>query len=121
MDKPRFKSETVTVTVPSFPGGRIATGWTYRDGDAAAKAYAAAVGVAGKPGGWIYTPSGRPICQGWQSYTSRLVRRGIIRDLDGHGLSVISGKEIASTGRLVRNVFDRKPVLLVFPEGTPKP
>lgn len=83
----------------------------YRDGLTAAKAWAKANGYSGRPGGWIYSPSGQPVCQGWGNLTSMLTRnvfRGyrVIVDLDGAPLATRSGGER-------RNVWDRQPVLLV--------
>lgn len=87
----------------------------FPNGRAAAKAYAAEHGFTGRKGGWIYNQADRPICQGWDSYVAMLTRRGIIRDLDGFSLNVFSNT--TRDGRPVRNVFDRKPVLLIGRES----
>jgi hypothetical protein len=86
---------------------------THRNGIAAAKAHAKRIGVYGKAGGWLYRPSGRPICQGWASYTGMLARGGIIRDLDGSRLATVSRTAKGPWDRVARNVFDGKPVALI--------
>ena len=45
---------------------------------AAAKVVAAHKGDKGRVGGWIYTPAGRPIVQGWAAYADDLERWGHI-------------------------------------------
>lgn len=51
---------------------------------AAAKVFARQVGDYGKIGGWIYSPNGQPIVQGWSAYSRILERRGIIKQM-GNG------------------------------------
>lgn len=85
-------------------------GIEYPNGIAAAKAHAKVVGVAGRKGGWLYSAKGTPICQGWASYTGRLVRHGVIVDTDGQTLATREGDVL--NGRLRRNVFAGAPVLL---------
>jgi hypothetical protein len=51
----------------------------------AAKDYAAAHGYFGRPGGWIYSWSGKPVAQGWEAFASLVASRhhGIRRVLLG--------------------------------------
>lgn len=47
--------------------------------EGAAKRWAKVRGYAGRSGGWIYSPSGRPVRQGWGSFATMLENRGSIR------------------------------------------
>jgi hypothetical protein len=47
-----------------------------------AKWFAERHGSKGAVGGWIYSASGRPLCQGWSAYY-RLRKRGIWREVWG--------------------------------------
>ena len=49
---------------------------------AAAKAYAAEQGIAGRAGGWIYNTAGQPICQGWDAYATIARRHGSIKRIE---------------------------------------
>jgi hypothetical protein len=60
---------------------------TYKKLEAAAKAYGAAHGVEGRPGGWIYR-NGVAIVQGWRAYGLQLVQSGLIDPQDSDGRSV---------------------------------
>lgn len=44
-----------------------------------ARVFARHFGWTGRPGGWIYTTDGRPICQGWDNLAEALTSRGWIR------------------------------------------
>ena len=55
----------------------------HRDKVRAAKAWAKRNGFAGRVGGWIYDPSGRPVTQGWFGFASILVTRGKVFEVNG--------------------------------------
>jgi hypothetical protein len=55
----------------------------YKNRIRAAKAYAKKHGVHGQPGGWIYSPNGEVICQGWFEWTRSCEARGVIRPVGG--------------------------------------
>lgn len=44
-----------------------------------AKVYAAHIGVSSREGGWIYSPTGAPIVQGWWQYAQILKNAGRIK------------------------------------------
>lgn len=51
--------------------------------ETAARKVASLRGDAGREGGWIYSPGGRPVCQGWRAYADRMQSAGKIgRDAD---------------------------------------
>jgi hypothetical protein len=50
-----------------------------------AKVFAEHFGFTGRLGGWIYSPTGQPITQGWDSFASKLQQRGWI--IQGTGIN----------------------------------
>lgn len=54
----------------------------FKTDDRAARAYAKAVGIVGRQGGWLYL-SGTPVCQGYGQLAGMLRRDGTIRCVDG--------------------------------------
>lgn len=56
--------------------GRLVYEHTRED---AAKAIARQTGVSGRPGGWLYSEFGRPLCQGWSAYAKLWEARGAIK------------------------------------------
>lgn len=72
---------------------------TYSNPQAAAKAYAAKVGVAGRKGGWLYDARGVTVCQGWDAYVSILTDQHVIVDPNGQPMATREG--------VLRNPADR--------------
>ena len=46
---------------------------------ALARVFGEHFGFAGRTGGWIYSPEGRPVAHGWDQFAQQLQRRGWIR------------------------------------------
>lgn len=44
-----------------------------------ARVFADHFGFTGRKGGWIYSPAGRPVAHGWDSFAARLAARGWIK------------------------------------------
>lgn len=71
------------------PASRRPDSRGYRTLEAAARAFAKAIGAYGSPGGWIYSPAGRPIAQGWFAYGRQLVDRGhVVRRATDDGAEI---------------------------------
>lgn len=60
-------------TPPPGPDGRPNLG--YDEASRLAKKWGSALGYKGRAGGWVYGPSGRPVCQGWYALWLRCWRR----------------------------------------------
>ena len=48
-----------------------------------AKAIAKHLGIVGRRGGWLYSPTGKPLFQGWFAAVVAWKRRGWIHDRSG--------------------------------------
>lgn len=57
-----------------------------------ARVWAAHHGFAGRNGGWIYSPSGRPMAHGWDSFADFLVNARVI--VPGQGIDWTRSRQI---------------------------
>jgi hypothetical protein len=57
-------------------------------------------GYTGRPGGWIYSPAGRPVAHGWAALARELSSRGWIRE--GSGINWRACGERPTIARVTR-------------------
>jgi hypothetical protein len=93
---------------------------TYKNLEAAAKAFGKAHGVTGRAGGWLYRSNGARICHGWRDYGVLLIARGQVHVLDEHGRRIDREKTARGlTVRAWRTLAQYPRKTFVIPEPDP--